>query len=282
MNYFNKLPTINYNKNVAVNLLARAKLSDQIKGDRTAFLPYTVSDGDRVDLLSQAYYNNPGYSWLVWFSNEVVDPYYDMPLSELDLQDYIITKYGSTELAQRKIIHYRTNGKTDDSVLTIQQYESLPYGEQKYWEPVLDYLFNVKQYKRKNDGQVVSTNRLASIDISGLSGQFKIGEEVQYNGTNYGFCTYASNTAITVNNITGQFTVSTTVTGKESGATAAVTACNNAISTTQAYDQSLYWEAVSYYDYELEENEKKKEILLLDNRYATQVEQDLKRIMEPR
>lgn len=279
MNYFNKLPTITYDNKVAVNILARSKLSDQTKGDRRLFLPYTTSDGDRADMISQSYYDNPGYTWLIWFANETIDPYYEMSLSELDLQDYIIAKYGSTELAQRKIAFYRTNGNTDDRVLTKQQYENLPYGEQKYWEPVLDYLLNVKEYKRKDEPQEVSTNRIGSINITNLTGQFKIGEEVQYTGTNYGFCTYASNTALTVNNITGAFEVNTTIIGKESGAQATVVACNNAISTTQAYDQSQYWEAVSFYDYEIEENERKKEILLMDVRYATQAEQELKRTM---
>ena len=273
---------ITYNNNVAVNIMARAKLTDEIKGDRRLFLPYTMSEGDRADLLAQAYYNSPGYSWLVWFSNEVIDPYYDLPLTELDLQDYIISKYGSIELAQRKIKHYRTNGKDDDRILTVSEYQSLAYGIQKYWEPVLDYLFNIKHYKRKDEVQIISTNRLASISITGLTGTFKLGEEVQYNGTNYGFCTYSSATELTVNNVTGQFTVDTTIIGKESGAQATITACNNTLSTTQAYEDPTYWEAVSYYDYELEENEKKKEILLMDNRYSTQVEQDLKRLMQSR
>lgn len=279
MNYFNKLPTITYDNKVAVNILARAKLSDQTKGDRRLFLPYTTTDGDRVDMISQAYYGNPGYSWLIWFANETVDPYYEMSLSELDLQDYIISKYGSIELSQRKIAFYRTNGKSDTRVLTPLQYSALPYGEQKYWEPVLDYLLNIKEYRRKDEPQEVATNRIGSIDITGLTGQFKIGEEVQYTGTNYGFCTFASNTVITVNNITGAFEANTTIIGKESGAQATVVACNNAISTTQAYDQSQYWEAVTFYDYEIEQNEIKKEILLMDNRYTTQTEQQLKRTL---
>lgn len=279
MNYFNKLPTVTYDNKIAVNILARAKLSDQTKGDSRLFLPYTMSDGDRVDTLSQAYYDNPGYTWLIWFANETVDPYYGMPLSEIDLEDYIIQKYGSTELSQRKVKFYRTNGRVDDRTLSKNEYAGLPNGEQKYWEPVLDYLLNVKEYKRKDEPQEITTNRIGSIDISSVTGQFKVGEEVQYTGTNYGFCTFVSNTQLTVNNITGNFVVGTVIIGKESGARATVAACNNAISTTLAYEQPLYWEAVTYFDYELEENEKRKEILLMDVRYTTQAEQELKRTL---
>lgn len=279
MNYFNKLPLINYNNNIAVNLLARAKLSDNIKTNKSVLLPYTMADSDRADVLSRAYYGTSGYSWLVWFSNEVVDPYYDLPLSENDLLSFISTKYGSLELAQRKIKHYRTNGSNDDTVLSTSEYNSLPQGKQKYWEPVLDYLFNIKNYKRKSDEQIVNTNRIGSITYTNLNGIFKIGEEIQYNGTNYGFCTSIENNTISVNNMTGQFTANTTITGKESNATATIVNCNNAVITTIAYTDQRYWEPLSYFDYEVEENEKKKEILLVDARYRTQIEQDLKRTL---
>ena len=279
MNYFNKLPIITYDNKVAVNILSRSKLSDQTKGDSKVFLPYTLSDGDRMDMVSQAYYGNPGYTWLIWYANEIIDPYYETTLSEIDLEDYIISKYGSIDISQRKVAFYRTNGHIDDRTLSLSAYSNLPYGEQKYWEPVLDYLANVKEYKRKNEPQEVSTNRIGILNVSNVTGTFKVGEEVQYTGTNYGFCTYFSNTEITVNNITGSFLANTTVMGKESNAHATIVSCNNAISTTQAYDQPLYWEAVSFYDYEVEENEKKKEIFLLDSRYTTQIEQELKRTM---
>lgn len=282
MNYFNKLPTITYDNKVAVNILARAKLSDNLKGDRTALLPYTISEGDRTDLVSRAYYGSTGYTWLVWFSNEVVDPYYDMSVSDYDLDILIQVKYGSIEIAKRKIAFYRTNGAQDETTLTTAEYNALPNNRQKYWEPVLDYNLNVRFYKRNRDPQTLSTNRIGTIAITNTNGTFILNEEIQHDGTNYGFCTYASDTELTVKNITGQFTAGTTITGKESGATATIVSCNNAVSTTLAYTDSTYWSPVSFYDYEKEENEKKREVLLVDNRYRNQVEQDLKRLMDPK
>jgi hypothetical protein len=283
MNYFDKLPTITYDNKIAVNILARAQLSDSIKNNATVYLPYTMDDGDRVDLVSRAYYGSPGYSWLVWFSNEVVDPYYDLVVPDLDLDELIVSKYSSIELAQRKIAFYRTNGITrSEDRITIAEYNSLTNNRQKYWEPILDYLFNVKEYKRVSYAQTINTNRIGSITFANATGQFKVGEEIQYNSTNYAFCTYASDTELTVQHITGEFTADTIITGKESGATATIVTCNNAISTTLAYTDSLYWEAVSYYDFEKEENEKKREVYLVDSRLRNQIEQDLKRVMDPR
>jgi len=282
VNYFEKLPTITYDNRMAVNILARAKLSDNLKGDRRVLLPYTIGDGDRADLISRAYYGSTGYAWLVWFSNEVVDPYYDMSVSDFDLDILIKVKYGSLERAQRKIAFYRTNGEDDESIISEAEYNALPLNRQKYWSPVLDYLFNVRHYKRNTDHQVLNTNRIGSISITNVTGEFIVGEEVQYNGTNYAFCTYTSNTELAVQHINGQFTPDTVITGQESGATATIVSCNNAISTTLAYTDSLYWKAVSFYDFEKEENEKKREVLLMDTRYRNQVDQDLKRLMDPR
>lgn len=281
MNYFNKLPTIVYDNSVAVNILARAKLSDNVKGDRNALLPYTLSDGDRMDLVSHAYYGDPGYSWLVWFSNETVDPYYDMPLTDVDFNDYITTKYGSVPLAQRKIAFYRTNGNSDDSKISIAEFNNLTNGRQKYWAPDLDYLLNLKGYVRNTDIQTINTNRIGTLTLSTVVGTFKIGEEIQQSGTVYAFSTYVSNNELTVQHINGDFTVDSTIRGVESGATATIASRNNAVTSTLAYTDSTYWEPVTFYDFELQQNQQKREILLLDSRYRNQVEQDLKRSMDP-
>jgi hypothetical protein len=282
VNYFNKLPMITYDNQVAVNIMARSKLSDNIKGDSRVFLPYSLEDGDRVDTLSRAYYNNAGYSWLVWYANEVIDPYYDLALSDYDVLELIKSKYGSVELAQRKIAFYRTNGVNDDTKITVAEYNNLPQSRQKYWNPELDYLLNVAAYVRNPDPQILNTNRIATISITDVNGTFVVGEEIQRNGTNYGFATYVSPTEITAQHITGSYTVGSTVTGTESGATAVVTAANNSVSTTLAAEDVEYWSAVSFFDHELEQNEKKREILLLDSRYRGQVEQELKRTMDRR
>ena len=284
MNYFNKLPLITYDNNIAVNIMARAKLSDNIKSDRSALLPYTLEDGDRMDTVARAYYGNAGYSWLIWFSNETVDPYFDMPLGDLDFQEYMRTKYGSIELAQRKIAFYRTNGAVDDRKITTAQFNSFVNGEQKYWEPELDYLLNIKGYVRNTNPQTINTSRIASITFTqtGIqSGQFKVGEEIQQSGTVYGFATYVSNSQLTVQHVNGNYTVGATVTGRESGAKGTIVAANNTVATTQAFNDVTYWQPITFYDQEMEQNELKREIFLTDSRLKNQIEQDLKRAMDP-
>jgi hypothetical protein len=108
-----------------------------------------------------------------------------------------------------------------------------------------------------------------------------VGEEIQQvdDSTIYGFCTYSDTVTVTLEHLQKSFIEGTTVVGKESGATAVITTVNNFVATTDAYEQSRYWVAVSYYDYEYQLNEDKKKIVLLDAMQANKAEQNLIRVM---
>ena len=281
MNFFNKIPTITYDGKMARNIMARAKLSDATKNNNQLFFPYTNSGEVRADTLSYQYYKSAGYSWLIWFANEVIDPYYDMALSSYDFDQFITNKYGSIETAQRKISHYRLNWATFTGGLTIDAYNNLQTGTKKYWEPILDYNLNVKAYIRKQDNQTLNTNRVGSINFSNVTGTFIIGEEIQQqnDATTYGFCTYADDSTLTVQHLQKLFKINTTIIGKESGAQATVVEVNNFLATTAAYTNSRYWEPVTYYNYEYDQNEAKKQIVLMDAMQAPRSEQELIRVM---
>lgn len=277
MNYFDKLPTITYNNNVAKNLLARARLSDSVRKQKTAFYPYTMDGTDRIDNLSNLYYEGPGYSWLIWLTNNTVDPYFDVPLSEEDLYAHIKAKYGSFSLAERKIKLFRTNWYDNTSQeLSVAQYDALSSSYKKYYEPVLDNVLNVSKYVRKRRDDTVATNKIISATISSVTGTFKVGEEIRSSVSNYAFCTYVGDTSLTMQHVMG--TISGTVTGQESGATATIGTVTT-VSETLAAQDNTFWSPVTFLEYEQELNEAKKQIKLLDVRYASQADSDLRRTM---
>ena len=277
MNYFNKIPTIIYNGQAAKNILARANLSPQTRANKTAFYPYTMSDTDRIDTLSYHYYDNPGYTWLIWMTNNAIDPYYATALTENDLFNYIADKYGSLEKAMRKIAFYR-NTLDKESRITISQYETIPYNYRKYYEPVLDVNAIVSGYRRKTDLDVTNTNAIITLTLSTVKDNFTVGEEIQVDGTHYAFVTAIEGNNVTCQHINGGFQVGDTITGKESFATGIITSVKT-ITQTLAYTEAAYWEPISYFQYEIETNDDKKNIQLLDVRYKGQVESELKRVM---
>lgn len=281
MNFFNKLPTITYDGKVARNIMARAKLSDATKNNNQLFLPYITSGEERADTLSHQYYKNPGYSWLIWFANEVIDPYYDMALNSYDFDELIISKYGSIETAQRKIVHYKLNWEASVNDISVEGFNNLESSTKKYWEPVLDYNLNVKGYARKKDTQILNTNRIGTINFNNVTGTFIPGEEIQQqnDATIYGFCTFADQTTLTIQHLQRSFRADNIIIGKESGAQATIVSVNNFLATTAAYVNSTYWSPVTFYDYEYELNESKKQIVLMDAMLTSRAEQELIRAM---
>lgn len=277
MNYFNKLPTIIYNGQVAKNLLARAKLSDRTLSNKNAFYPYTMDETDRADTLSQHYYDNPGYTWLIWMANNTIDPYYSMPMTETDFSNYLISKYGSVAKAMRKIAFYRTTYDKETRI-SVSAYNSLPSRFMKYYEPLFDSYDNIIAYRRSFNLDTTNTNRIVSITLATVNGNFTVGEEIQVNGTNYGFVTLVDGTTVTCQHVNGTFSAGNTVTGQDSGATGTVTSSTTLVETI-AYTDAAYWEPISYYDHEREINEDKKHVKLLDVRYKGQAEAELKRLM---
>lgn len=280
MNYFDKLNLITYNNHLVKNIIARVRLSDSVQNNKNSFYPYTMDAEDRVDTLSNLYYEDAGYTWLIWLTNNVIDPYFDFPLNENDLYEHITAKYGSYDLAASKIKLYRNNWYDyTDTTITPLQFNSLADGTQKYYEPVLDNVLNVAKYVRKRHDDTIATNKIQSIAISAVTGTFKVGEMVQTNSTNRAFVTFVNATSITIQHITG--TLSGTITGQESGATATIGTVYYTKQPIGAADVP-FWSPVTYLEYEQDLNEAKKYIKLLDIRYTSQAVNDLRRVMSAR
>lgn len=281
MNYFNKFPVISYDGKIAKNLLARSKFSTNTKNNKYIFYPYSVDDNTRVDNLSQDYYDSPNYSWVIWFSNDTIDPYYDLALTGDDFNKFIVNKYGSMDIAMRKIHNYRANWFSHPERLSESQFNTLYYSYKKYYEPVLNIDLSLNSYKIKEEDIFVNTNKIIGLSITPTNNKaFILNEEVQVttDAASYAFCTYSDSTVVTVQHIHGSFNTGNTIIGKESGATATISNVT-VISETMASIDQPYWTAVSNYDYENELNETKKHIRLLDVRYKSQIEQQLKKTM---
>ncbi len=282
MNYFDKIPTITYKGALCKNLLARARLSDQTREQKAVFYPYTMENADRVDVLSNDYYDDPGYTWLIWLTNNTIDPYYDVALEENDFIQYIIKKYGSYSSAARQVSFYRNNWYNyTDVQITPQQFNALNSSLKKYYEPVIDNNLAPVAFKRKRHDDTVATNKVITLGVSNTDGAFTIGEEIQVDASNYAFVTFANSTVVTCQHVTGTFTTSDTIIGQSSDAMADIDSVNLIIETAASTDVG-YWEPVTALEFEQEQNENKKTIQLLDPRYVGQAESDLRRIMGAR
>lgn len=277
MNYFDKLPTIVYKNYTVKNILAKAQFTKKTQQNKSIYYPYNIKDYERVDHISNDYYDSPGYSWLVWMSNNTIDPYYDLALADDDFNSFIVSKYGTYQAASRKIRHFTNNYKSYPDRVSIDYYEALYGPFKKYYDPVVDAGYVTVAYSRKAYDDTVATNKMLALELVEAA-SFTVGEEVRVDVNNYAFVVSVSDTHVYVNHVVGALEATDSITGMESG-TADTIIADTIISETIASDEAAYWTPVTYYEYEMQLNEDKKKINLIDVRQRNQAEAELERVL---
>lgn len=147
--YFENFSLIRYNDSLAINITQRAAFTSQLFGDNFSFYPYQVKNGMRAEQVAEKYYGDPHLVWLVYFSNNIVDPYHEWTMDEQTFFAHLTAKYGSVEASRNKIVSYRVNWYEDSREIDKNAYNALPMGEKKYWEPQLDINNRPLFYRRK-------------------------------------------------------------------------------------------------------------------------------------
>jgi len=111
-NYFSFFPTTSHDlKDVnrvteVTNILRRFKVRTKVKNIVGTYYDYTMHEGDRMDSIAERYYGDSNLAWVILHFNDIVDPYYDLPLFGKQFSDYITEKYGSVTIARATIKNY--------------------------------------------------------------------------------------------------------------------------------------------------------------------------------
>ena len=83
------------------------KVRDDILPEDTIYSPMTIRNGERPDQMSKRIYGDESYYWIILQVNEIVDVHNEWPLSNYELDRYILKKYGGYEKAA-EVHHYET------------------------------------------------------------------------------------------------------------------------------------------------------------------------------
>ncbi len=114
-------------KNISLKTVLKDGLSQD---DPYAFLRYTVTEDEKAEDIADFYYDDPAMSWLVYFANDIVDPYTQWPKTYENFTEYFRKKYASQALPTGtdaivwgqdttrtdNIVHWK---KTDDETMLI-------------------------------------------------------------------------------------------------------------------------------------------------------------------
>ena len=124
MGYFRELPTLRYpsflsDKNSSLdyvdakNLFRRVKLREDLQSIITLFDKYEIPEGFRPENVAEELYGSDNLDYVVVICAGIVNIRDEWPLSNADLYEYALNKYGSSGLSDIK--HYETKLVKDTS-----------------------------------------------------------------------------------------------------------------------------------------------------------------------
>lgn len=100
MYYFKTLPKIitpdqNGYPILMTNLLARASIVQELLNNTLQFYEYAIQEGDTPEIVADKYYGDPFKYWIVLFSNQILDPIWEWPMSYASFLEYLDSKYAT-------------------------------------------------------------------------------------------------------------------------------------------------------------------------------------------
>lgn len=90
-----------------------SRVRDNIFKEETLYVEYYVKDGQRPEQISYELYGSEAYYWVILQINDVIDYYNEWPLSQVELNEFILKKYGG--YAGSEAIHHYETVETHDS-----------------------------------------------------------------------------------------------------------------------------------------------------------------------
>lgn len=296
--YFDKFPIINYNGFNVRDITVSAKLINKYASFPYVYDPYIIDRDQRVDQVASEVHDDQYMSWMLWYANRVVDPYYDWYLSETDFNEFLRKKYGSVPYTFKKIEFWRTNWYEDSREISPDQFAAM-FGEYTaphsyYWAPVYDTdTTRIISYVRRRKDSVVNTNKMCRIGTS--NNTFVSGDlvEIRSGGIQVGTAEVVRGDASfpTLSNVIGELDTGFTINlDGNTSSNCSVTAFDPMYEPTDTVwtrvsispEELVYWSPVTVHDVETEKNEANKTIKVVEPELAIKVSDRLEETLAGR
>ena len=271
------------------NLFKKSKIREDIFGSLVYFTKYNIVGNERPDQIAEKYYDDPTLDWVILLSNNIIDVRSEWPLDNESFDKQMLAKYGSYEVLYGGIHHYETKEIKNSLGITM-----LPAGIKlsNQWKTNGNFIeVNTQKISQIFCGDGVTPSTKVNVTlIDGIQG-LKVSDEVII--SNISEDVFNGNFKVTsVNipfddNVTRSFTYELSVTP---GVAIPVMSDNQSEEmSTVIYDGAItgntyYFEyydqgvinrrsktevltEVTNYDYELNLNNKKREIYVLKPNY---------------
>lgn len=293
MSYFINFPQILYrldndqlNYKIVPNILAKVKFNDSVVDNASLYLQYDVKDGERPEDIAYKVYEDPRKHWIILIANNIMDPNYDWILSVNNFEKYVNNKYSTINVSLKTAETYANNyvvgeivyqGGTSvdraDAEATVNAYNST----------TKTLTLNLASSVFSTSANVIGTQSKESHTIESLTYN---NDGIQFARSNFSHYKVLE----TIKNsydrkiVAKEYKVSAkdynhfsdSVVDRTLGTTNQSFDLNDGSRLTITRDIS----PITYYDYEMELNEKKRKIKVPRADFATAIENQLKQIMK--
>jgi len=243
--YFNNFPKVDYSidgtgqTETVTNIVNRYGILRNVLANAGSYVLYEVEDGETPELLAEKMYRDVGAGWIILYANRILDPQFDWPLSEENFRKYIVEKYGSVANAQISIHHYE---KVVETTVGDQTYKRVYLiGKERYTEEALDVPYTYyTPYNGANSWILTADTLILTADNTSFTADHS--NHYAYDDTS--IPEYYTYEAHNVNDTT--------------------------------VFMNTYGNAISNYDYELQQNDDRKFIKVIKSQYYGQIISEFK------
>lgn len=268
----NKSGYSNYER--VTDISFRFSLIKEVLDNTTAYYEYVVRDGETPEILADRVYGDPESYWVILYANNIYDPQYDWPLGDDALEKFIISKYGSIANAKSQIHHYEKiiARQVENSETVYLTRQEVNYNSSVFLSCTIDNTTanissavvgqNVKQIDATTNNTIF-IGQLTNIDLPNSQLYLAITEGKLTNYTTLLDATSNNNLARVVNNTHEnlEFYLNLPSTPRYTYYTINNTPVTEAITRN----------AVTNYDYEIELNNRKRNIKVIKKEYYGQI-----------
>lgn len=266
------------------NLFKKSKIREDIFGSLVYFTKYNVVGNERPDQIAEKFYNDPTLDWVILLSNNIIDLRREWPLDNFSFNEVMLEKYGDYETLY-SVHHYETVEVKDSSGVTV-----LPSGLtiQNQWKTNGNFIqANSKQINQIFAGNGVTGTTTITVTMNDGLKRLRVGNQVTISGVSnaYNGTFRVTSVVAPFNDVAASFTyqvasipqiIQPTLNGSERATT--IVYDGSILGNTyyfEYYDQGLMkrlsntsvLKEVTNYDYELNLNNKKREIFVLKPNY---------------
>jgi hypothetical protein len=266
--YFSYYPTAIYSSKAVTDLIVRTKIKDTWLSNPKLYYQYRYKDGDRAEHLAQKYYGDERLHWIILFTNNIFDVNWELPMTYEVFNRYIDDKYKDLGALESKTgLQYAQT--TPDPIYKFQKKITITNSE---GSTTNYYTIDEKTYYNLTETpQIYSTGLTRVKYISTVAGDntIIISDTV---GINSGDIITGNSNIPTGSRIgsrvsNNEYTINSIATGTEQLAKSFITSVYNGATI---YEESRRSPQVTIYERELDVNETKRDIRILNKTYVQQ------------